>query len=209
MTTQTRIRGLLTFDRHDFAATRTLLLVIAIGTPAITALWPVVDWLRGLPLAWQVSTETRADAASTFTTTAGTTAQWNGEVLVTLAHASTAARLATLLPGLVVSTAVVVIALRLLSLLRAIQAGEPFATTSVRSLRVIALVLFITPLLAITAEAVAGGVVSNEAFADAPFAFAFSLGGVLVAFGAGLLVAALAEAFAHGAQLRADVDGLV
>lgn len=64
-------------------------------------------------------------------------------------------------------------------------------------------------MVTLTANALAGAAVRSATFANAPFAFTFTTNGILVAAGAGLMVAALAEALARGAELRADVDGLV
>ncbi|MFT4163644.1 MAG: DUF2975 domain-containing protein [Microlunatus sp.] len=200
---------ILTFDRADFIATRVLIIAIALGSLMITLIWPVISWLRGEPLHWVVAVDVAAGMPDELTTTSNTVAQWNGEVLVTLSQASATTWLATLLPGLVLTTAVALAAVQLLGLLRDIQAREPFAVASVRRLRILALILIIAPMLSLVADAIASATVRSAAFVDAPFALLFTANGILIAIGAGLMVAALAEAFARGAELRADVDGLV
>ena len=210
MSTQSRTASrILTFDRSDFIATKVLIIAITLGSLAITVLWPVMSWLRGEPLRWVVAVDASAGMPAEVTTTSNTVAQWNGDVLVTLSQAPAITRLATLLPGLIATAAIAVTAVQLLGLLRDIQAREPFAAASIRRLRIITLVLMIAPMLALVAHALAEAAVRGAAFADAPFALFFSANGILVAAGAGLMVAAIAEAFARGAELRADVDGLV
>lgn len=210
MSTHDRTLGrILTFDRGDFIATKLLIIAITLGSLAITVIWPVISWLRGEPLRWVVGVDVAAGMPEELATTTNTAAQWNGEALVTLHQASATTWLATLLPGLIVTAAVALAAIQLLGLLRDIQAREPFAATSVRRLRIIALILIIAPMMVLTAGAIADATVRGAAFVDAPFALFFSANGILVAVGAGFMVAALAEAFARGAELRADVDGLV
>lgn len=210
MSRQDRELGrILTFDRADFIATKVLIIAIALGSFAITLVWPVISWLRGEPLRWMVAVDVAAGMPDELTTTSNTAAQWNGEVLVALSQASTATWLATLLPGLILTTSATLAAVQLLGLLRDIQAREPFAVASVRRLRILALILIVAPMLTLAADAFSSAVVRSAAFVDAPFAFIFTANGILVAIGAGLMVAALAEAFARGAELRADVDGLV
>lgn len=200
---------ILTFDRWDFVATRVLIMAITLGSLAITVIWPAILWLRGEPLQWVVAVDIATDLPDEASLATGASAQWNGEALVTLTQASASAWLATLLPGLITTAAIALVARQLLGLLRDIQSREPFAAASVRRLRVIALILLIAPMVTVTADALAGAAVRSAAFVDAPFAFFISANGILVAIGAGLMVAAVAEAFARGAELRADVDGLV
>lgn len=200
---------ILTFDRWDFVVTRVLIVMITLGSLAITVIWPVIMWLRDEPLRWVVAVDATVGLPDELTTNPAATAQWNGDALVTLTQASPGTWLATLLPGLITTAAIALVARQLLWLLRDIQSREPFAAASVRRLRIIALILLIAPMVILTANATAGAAVRSAAFTDAPFAFTFSTTGILVAAGTGLMVAALAEAFARGAELRADVDGLV
>lgn len=200
---------ILTFDRADFIATKVLIMAIALGSLVITLIWPVISWLRGEPLRWVVAVDVAAGMPDELTTTSNTVAQWNGEVLVTLSQASTTTWLATLLPGLILTTAVALAAVQLLGLLRDIQAREPFVVASVRRLRILALILIVAPMLSVAADAISSAAVTSAAFVDAPFALLFTANEPFIAIGAGLMVAALAEAFARGAELRADVDGLV
>jgi len=200
---------ILTFDRWDFIATRVLIAAITLGSLAITVIWPMTSWLRGEPLRWVVAVDAAVSLPAELTTNPDAAAQWNGEALVTLTEAPASTWLATLLPGVITTIAVALVAVQLLGLLRDIQSREPFAAASVRRLRVIALILLIAPMVTVTADALAGAAVRSAAFVDAPFAFFISANGILVAIGAGLMVAAVAEAFARGAELRTDVDGLV
>lgn len=206
MSSTTRKRSLLTFDRADFSATYALLGLIAIGTALVAVVWPLIDWWRGVPLSWLVAT---VDAGPAVAANPGAVAHWNDGVQVTLDHASATARITAVLPGLLTTAAVLLVALQLLPLLRAIQTGEPFVAASVRRLRVIALVLAIAPVLTLVATAMAGAVIRAEAIPSASFALEFSPSGIIVPLATGLMVAALAEAFSRGAQLRADTDGLV
>lgn len=200
---------ILTFDRWDFIATKVLIVAITLGNLVITVIWPATSWLRSEPLRWVVTVDTAIGLRDGLSTAPEAAAQWNGEALVTLTEASTSTWLATLLPGGIVTGAVAVVAIQLLRLLNDIQAREPFAAASVRRLRTIALVLIIAPMLDLAANAVADAAVRSAAFTDTPFTLLLSANGVLATIGAGLMVAALAEAFACGAELRANVDGLV
>ena len=198
-----------TFDRWDFVATKVLITAITLGTLATAVMWPAISWLRNEPLRWVVAVDAAAGLPHDLSLAPAASAQRNGEALVTLTEASTATWLAALLPGVITTAAVALVASQLLGLLRGIQSREPFATASVRRLRIIALILLIAPMLTLSANALAGAVVRSAAFVDAPFAFLFTANGILIAAGAGLMVAALAEAFARGVELRADVEGLV
>lgn len=209
MTTTTRPQHLLRFDRTDLSASYVLIGLIALGTTLATVVWPLVDWLRGTPLSWLVSTTADVDAGPGLGVTVGTAARWSGDVVVTLADASATARVVTLVPGLILCLAVVLVAVQLVPLLRSIESGEPFVAASVRRLRVIALIVMITPALLLVAHALAGVVVSTEALTGAPFALDLTFSGVFVGLAAGLMIAAIAQAFTRGAQLRADTDGLV
>ncbi|OLT42442.1 hypothetical protein BJF86_15120 [Serinicoccus sp. CNJ-927] len=89
-------------------------------------------------------------------------------------------------------------------LLRDMGRGEPFTRVNVGRLRVMALLLVVVPIVAdfVTAVATAEILVARDVRV---LAVEFSFGWMV----AGLLLAAIAQAFANGTKLRADVDGLV
>ena len=89
-------------------------------------------------------------------------------------------------------------------LLKDLGRGEPFSRANVSRLRIVALLLMVVPLFADMAYAMARSTLMSAQGVDG-FVFSFSPGWLL----AGILVAAVAQAFASGTTLRADVDGLV
>jgi hypothetical protein len=89
--------------------------------------------------------------------------------------------------------------------LRDLAGGRPFTPANVTRLRVIALLLMLVPLLLGGGlYGVARAIVMDQAGA-ASFVFSFTPAWLV----AGLLVAAVAQAFAAGSRLQDDVDGLV
>ena len=104
-----------------------------------------------------------------------------------------------------------IVVVALLRLLSSIEAQRPFAYAAVRSLRVIG-----ATLLGGAALVTLAGSFANVAVLDAAVdlqgdtqTFSFDFGNALLVAAAGLVCAAVAEAFAHGIKLADDVEGLV
>lgn len=198
-----RIDRLLTFDRADFLGTRILLWLVLLGAPAVCVVLPALRWAAGEPLTWTVGVDQPQAPV------AGGAEVLGSDLAVSVPDADTGTWLATLLPGLVLSLAVAAGCWLLLRLLGRIQRGEPFVTASVWSLRGVAGLLIITPLPVAVASGLAGSRVAEAALTDPHDGFVVDLAGVVVACLTGLLVGAVAEAFARGVQVQRDVEGLV
>jgi uncharacterized protein (UPF0261 family) len=200
----------LTFDRWDFLATKVVLVVVAIATPIATLVVPLSDWARGKPLVWTVDTGVvDAVPSGRIAWREGATARGTGDAVVTIHGAGGGTWLASMLPGLVLCVATVIVAFLCFQLLRRIQAGEPFGAGSVTILRLTAVIVISGTFLVSVAGSFADVLIMNRAVENSS-AIAFSVTGeqiVLVAVG--LLVAAMAEAFAQGERIRRDVEGLV
>lgn len=202
----------LTFDRWDFLGTRVVLGVIALGATGIGVVAPVVQWLRGEPLTWQLQTGTTDEVVTDqLAARPGVDLTWPGTVGVTIDDAGTGTWLASIIPGVLLATATVIVVVALLRLLSSIEAQRPFAYAAVRSLRVIGATLLGASVLVTLA-----GSFANVAVLDAAVdlqgdvtTFIFDFGDAFLVAAAGLVCAALAEAFAHGIKLADDVEGLV
>lgn len=205
-------KSLFTFDRWDFLGTRLLLGAVAVGVAGFGVVAPSVQWLRGDPLTWQLDTG-RTDELATDQVIAGPGVEltWPGTADVEIRDADAGTWLATLLPGVLLATATVVVVLALLRLLGSIQAQRPFAPAAVRSLRIVGATLLVGAVLVSAAGSFADAAVRDAALdlATGTTTFEMSLGPVVVVAAVGLVCAALAEAFAHGIELADDVEGLV
>lgn len=205
-------KSLFTFDRWDYLGTRVVLGVVAVVVVGTGVVVPVLQMLRGEPLTWQLETGT-TDALVTDEVTAGPGVEltWPGTAAVRIEDADTGTWLATIAPGVVLALCTVVVVLALLRLLASIQRKAPFAPAAVRSLRVVGATLLIGSALVTVADTIANKAVLDAAvdLAGDEMVFTLDLGLVVVFGAAGLLFAALAEAFAHGIALADDVEGLV
>jgi hypothetical protein len=114
--------------------------------------------------------------------------------------------LAVLVRDLSVVALVVAVLWMLRLLLRSVRDGDPFTTENVRRLRVIGFLLIIgAPLVEFVMRACDQWLASTSKVRDLGTSFHIPGAGPI----AGLGVLVLAEVFAHGARLRADVDGTV
>lgn len=205
-------KSVFTFDRWDFLGTRVVLGVVALGSVAVGVVVPLVRMLQGESLTWQLETgKTDALVTDELTAKPGATLTWPGSADVRIEDAGTGTWLASIAPGAVLAVGTVIVVLALLRLLSSIQARAPFAPAAVRSLRVVGATLLAGSVLVTVADSLANRVVLRAA-ADVrgePASFTLDLGAVVVFAGAGLVCAALAEAFAHGITLADDVEGLI
>lgn len=186
------------FDRGDQIATGILLWLI-VGVSAGYAVFVSLDWmLRRQVTLTEVPLEVGEDAAGT----GRVVGMPSGNVLVEGVSAGHFALL--MVPVLLGLAATVWGAVLLQRLLKDLGRGEPFSRANVSRLRIVALLLMVVPLFADMAYAMARSTLMSAQGVDG-FVFSFSPGWLL----AGILVAAVAQAFASGTTLRADVDGLV
>lgn len=202
----------LAFDRQDFLGTRAVLGLIALAVTGFGVIAPVIQWLRGEPLTWQVQTgKTDEVVTDQLAARPGVELTWPGTADVTIHDAGAGTWLASIVPGALVAIATVIVVLALLRLLASIEAQQPFVEAAVRSLRVTGATLLGAAVLVTVAGSLADLAVLRAA-ADLqgdPTAFTLELGPAMVISAAGLVCAALAQAFAHGMALADDLEGLV
>ncbi|WP_134771957.1 DUF2975 domain-containing protein [Ornithinimicrobium flavum] len=197
--TTTPHRDRLRFDRADRWVTIVLLWLV-VGAAAAYPLFVALDWaLRRQVTLTGVPVEVDPGAAGAGQVVSGVA---DAHVLV---GGVSAAHLALLLLAPVLTVAAAVWGAVLLSrFLQDLAAGTPFARANVRRLRVIALLLLLVPPVAGAVYGAARALIMDQA--GAPGFLVTVTPAWLVA---GLLVAAVAQAFAAGARLQDDVDGLV
>lgn len=205
-------KSLFTFDRWDYLATRIVLGVVAVVVVGASVIAPLLQMWKGQPLAWQLETGvTDALVTDKLDARAGAELTWPGIVDVRIDDAGTGTWLATIAPGAVLALGTIVVVAALLRLLSSIESPSPFAPAAVRSLRVVGATLLIGSLLLTVASSFADQAVMDAAIdlTGDQVSFTLDLGMVVVFGAAGLLCAALAEAFNHGIGLADDVEGLV
>lgn len=126
---------------------------------------------------------------------------------MTFAHPDLAQRALLALPEFFSGVLLLIVAYLLYRIVRTLAAGDPFVPDNARRVRAIAVTVLglaiLRPLLDMitTGQLVLGTAVEDQVSVEATF----SSGPVLL----GLLIAALAEVFRRGTQLRADAEGLV
>ena len=193
------------FDRSDFVLTKGLLVLLALGLPALTVGGPLVAWWRGRPLTWELDGLSATLVPPDLRPSSGVRLSGTGTVGVSIPSAATSTWLASLLPGLALSATGLVIAWQLLRVVRRIEQRRAFVASTASAFRVIALALFLGSLVLAVAQGVADAQISQRALSMGDFEVTVPL---LPSVGA-LLVLALAEAFGQGARLQDDVEGLV
>ena len=202
----------LTFDRWDFLGTRLVLVVIALVVTGYGVIAPVIRRLLGEPLRWQLQTGTTDELVNDqVVARPGVELTWPGTADVTIDDAGAGTWLASIAPGAILAIVTVIVVLALLRLLSGIAAHQPFAGAAVRSLRVVGATLLGGGVLVTVAGSLANVAVHKAAvdLQGGPTSFTLELGPSIVVAAAGLVCAALAEAFAHGIELADDVEGLV
>ncbi|MBE7325316.1 DUF2975 domain-containing protein [Nocardioides sp. Y6] len=207
MTDATRLDRLLTFDPRDFQVARFALALSALAVALVTVARPLWQWLRDEPLEGGITVDA---AATQVAAREGAEVAWSGDVLVTLASPTTTDRLAALAPGLALSLTAALLAWLGIRLLTAIASGEPFTRRSVNALRGIAATLLAAMLVVPATDAVLQAQLATSGLADSNDAvFVLEPFLLLLVGTVALVVASVAEAFARGARLADDVDGLV
>lgn len=173
------------FDRSDRIGTEVTLGLVWVMAAVSLLMEPVSRWVRGLPLLIEsgdpIAVQVPVDGATT------------SERVIMLA----APTLAVVFLG--------VGAWMTVRLLRGIAAGNPFVRSQIRRLRVIAVLLIVVPSGLSLGTFVATTVVQDRLGEDVNAMFTLPVPWLL----AGLLTAAVAQAFVTGASLRDDVEGLV
>lgn len=199
MSTTSAGRDRMRFDRADSIATQ-LILWLLVGASAAYSAFITVDWaLRRQVTLTEVPVEVADGAAGV----GRVLSPAGAEVVVDDVGAGHFALL--LVGGLLMVGGAVWAAILLTRFLGDLADGEPFVAANVTRLRIVAGLLLVVPAVSAIVTAIARAEIMEAAGADNGFALHFSLGWIA----AGLLVAAIAQAFATGTRLRADADGLV
>lgn len=199
------------FSRWDFLVTRIILALVAVAVPLLAVGWPLLTWVRGRPLRWSGEVDPAIAVLRGPATSPGAHVDWTGQVAVRLDRAPTSAWIYSLVPGIALSVAVVVVAVLLLRLTGRVQRSEAFVAESVRALRLVALAVVLGWLCTSMAADVASSAVLAAAFPGEEDHLVVTLlsGSGLAVPLAALLIGVVAEAFAQAARLAEDVDGLV
>lgn len=195
------------FDRVDFWTTKLLLALVGVAMPVFSVGWPLVSWLRDQPLRWDLEGFGPTTAPDRLVPQDGVMLRGAETVVVRIDHAGAGAWLATLLPGLILSIAVGLVAWLLLRLVRRIELGQPFVAASATSLRLVGTTVLLGSVAVSLGVGLADTVVTQRAFDGVADTFGFDVPFMAVIIA--LLLLALAEAFAQGVRLQDDVDGLV
>lgn len=192
-------RDRLRYDRTDRLAT-VVVLWFVVGANAAYALFIAVDWaLRRQVTLTDVPVDVAPHAVG-----AGEVVGGPAKVQVLVQDVG-AWHFTLLLAASLVSVVAIAWGAVLLSrFIRDLSAGAPFAHANITRLRVVAMLLLLVPPIAEVIQAAAGAVVLD---ADGGAGVVVDLNPAWIV--AGLLVAAVAQAFAAGARLQDDVDGLV
>jgi len=205
-------RSRLAFDRWDFLGTRLVLVSIAVAVTGFGVVAPFLQWFRGEPLTWQLQTGKTGDVVNDqVAARPGVELTWPGTADATIDNAGAGIWLASIVPGALLAIITLIVVLALLRLLSSIENRQPFAEAAVRSLRVVGVTLLGGALLVTVAGSLANVAVLTAAaeLQGDPTSFTLELGPSIVVAAAGLVCAALAEAFAQGIELADDVEGLV
>lgn len=200
------MRRFMKVDRSDYVIVQALLAIAALAVLGTAVASPLVDWLRGRPLAGLASTGATGSALPASQTLPGAHAAWDGTVRVEVADPSAGLRLLDLLPGVLLGIAAIVVVALLARILAGVRAGRPFGTTAVRDLQRLAGTMLVAAFVVPLAAAAADHAILRAALADPPpLGYEVATGWLL----AGLLIGILAEVFATGHRLADDVEGLV
>ncbi|MFT4011644.1 MAG: DUF2975 domain-containing protein [Nocardioidaceae bacterium] len=206
------VRGRPLWDRTDYLSLQAAIAFAALIVTAVSVGLPLWDWARGNPVYGIIETPAISHElpASLAAARPGASLTWDGVIQAEVADPSAALRLVNLIPGLLLSIAVIVVAAILYRLVVAARAGRPFVPAAVRDLRIVAVVIFAASVLIPVASAYAGSRLHTAAIADdALFSVSASFGLNLAWIGLAMLVFVLAEVFRIGQRLADDVDGLV
>ena len=204
-------RNLLDFDQVDAIGTKVLLGLITIVVTIYALIMPLIDWIRGKAFVVEVPALAGMDVESAdLKLRLGASILETTAMRVRIEDASTTLRLLDLAAGLVLVTATALVAWLILRVINQIVAGDPFAGAAMSWLRGIAGTLILAPVVYFPLMMARNGKAIGETLdtRTASMDFSFSLG-LLGPMAVGLVIAALAQAFADGGRLREDAEGLI
>ncbi len=194
-------------DRIDHLITRGLLLVVAVAAPVLLVGLPLVDWVRGEPLATSGDTGSHGDLGALVHEASGAQLTWAGEADVSIADAAPTLWLTVLVPASLLAVATASVALLLRHVVGQIETGRPFTASSLRALRAAGVVVVAASVTVPLVSGWATARVMDRALTGATSGMSFTFQPLWLL--AGVLVVVLAEAFRTGIRLTDDVDGLV
>lgn len=196
-------RDWLTFDRYDRWGLAALLGLAVVSAVVAWVVGPLVMWARGEALPVQVVTEVSVPALDASGLTHG-----DATYDVFIEGATAGQRLLAILPGLLWVALVLGGCVLVLRLMRTVASGDPFNSSNVRRLRVLAGGLILGAPIVVVVDSMVRGVLASQVDLGS-----LALGVLIVppwlAMIGGMVVALLAEAFKAGSRLREDVEGLV
>jgi len=200
-----RTRDLLEFDRADRIGARALIAAVLAGTAYVTILEPIRRWVGGDPVEVGASLQ---QVGAPSLPAGGLRVESPTDVALSVAAPTDGERLAQLLVGLATLACVALVGVLVLRLVGDLGRGDPFQRRNVTRLRVIALVVGFGPLLlAIVGSGVDAWLLARRMPEGASYTASWDVPVAWIV--AMLLLAAIAQAFAIGARLRDDVEGLI
>jgi len=200
-----RTRDLMEFDRSDRIGAWVLIAALLAGTAYVTILDPVRRWVGGDAIEVGASLE---QVGAPTLPAGGLSVESPTDVVLTVAAPTDGERLAQLVVGLGALACVALVGVLVLRLVGDLGRGDPFRRRNVTRLRVIALVVGFGPLLlAIVGSGVDAWLLASRMPEGASYTASWDVPVAWIV--AMLLLAAIAQAFAIGARLRDDVEGLV
>lgn len=196
-------RDRLAFDGTDHKGLKAVLWVGALLALLLDVIAPVLSGFAGDPIHATVRAELTVGGLGP-----GVTVDSPAAVLVAIAEPTTSQRVLVSLPGALGAVAVLIVVRLLLGLLGNLR-DEPFTAQNVRRLRGIALVVGIGAVVVSLVESVCDFLLADPGALGEGVQRTFELSLPIGFLAVMLVIAAIAEAFRHGARLREDVDGLV
>jgi hypothetical protein len=196
-------RDWLAFDGTDRKGLQVVLWAGAVLVLVLDIVAPVLAGFAGEPIHTTVRAEVTLGGLAP-----GVTVDNPAEVLVAIAEPTMSQRLLVSLPGVLVAVAVLLVVRLLLGLLGDLR-DEPFTRQNVRRLRAIAVVVGMGAVVVSVVGAICDFLLADPGAVGDGVQRAFELSLPIGFLAVMLVIAAIAEAFRHGVQLRDDVDGLV
>ena len=196
------------FGRGDAVFVQVLLGALAVVYPATVLLPALLRWPAGDPLVW-VTAVSRPGAAVPELSRPGVDVAWEDSVVWTITDPTTGQRLAALLPALLTSVLLLTGCVLAWRLVRSALAREPFGPSAVRRMRALAVLVLGYAIVLPPVRTLAGMAVLWSVDDTGSLAWLISPASLIVPLVVGLLVLMVAECFAVGQRLSADVVGLV
>lgn len=197
----------LRFTRADYIVTRALLVLAALLYPATTLAPKVWDAITGRPLRWHNLAGEPGPAAEVGVSD-GVTVHYAAALDWAIANPTPGQMLGALLSPLIVTGLTVTGVVIVWRLLGVVQAGEPFTADTVRSLRILS-ILVVAYAIAAPFSRFLGDVLVTWPVLDPPASYFQPSVTNGAAFIIGLLMFALTEAFSRGLELRRETEGLI